>query len=117
MEKENALKALAALGQETRLEVFRLLVKAGTEGLAAGAVSEALHVRPNTLSTHLSVLSRAGLVRAHRDGRSIHYRADLSVMGALTMYLLQDCCGGNPELCAPIVTILGENNCRGTDAC
>jgi DNA-binding transcriptional ArsR family regulator len=117
MEKKDALRALAALGQETRLDVFRLLVKAGKEGMAAGAISDALNVRPNTLSTHLSALSRSGLVQAERDGRSIHYRADLSVMGALTTYLLQDCCGGKPELCAPIMTILDDGDCRETGRC
>lgn len=117
MEKEDALRALAALGQETRLDVFRLLVKAGKEGIAAGAISDALGVRPNTLSTHLSALSRSGLVHAERDGRSIHYRADLSVMGALTTYLLQDCCGGNPELCAPIMSILNGRDRQETGRC
>lgn len=106
MEKEIALDALAALGQETRLDVFRLLVKAGQEGMTAGAVSDALDVRPNTLSTHLSVLSRSGLVHAERDGRSIIYRAELLVMQELVAYLLQDCCGGKPELCAPLFQTL-----------
>lgn len=105
MEKEDALNALAALGQETRLDVFRLLVKAGKEGMTAGAISEALEVRPNTLSTHLGALSRSGLVHAERDGRSICYTADLSTMQVLVTYLLQDCCGGNPELCAPIASM------------
>lgn len=100
MEKIAALDALAALGQETRLDVFRLLVAAGQDGMTAGAVSDALEVRPNTLSTHLSVLSRSGLVQSERDGRSIIYRADIAVMQQLVTYLLQDCCGGNPELCS-----------------
>ena len=106
MEKEAALDCLAALGQETRLDVFRLLVKAGGEGLTAGAISEALDVRPNTLSPHLGVLSRSGLVTACRDGRSIIYSADLSAMQKLVTYLLQDCCGGRPELCAPLAGLL-----------
>lgn len=106
MKKELALDALAALGQETRLDVFRLLVKAGKEGMPAGAISDALDVRPNTLSTHLGVLSRSGLVQAERDGRSILYRADLAAMGDLVTYLLQDCCGGQPELCAPFLSCL-----------
>ncbi len=106
MKKELALDALAALGQETRLDVFRLLVKAGKEGMPAGAISDALDVRPNTLSTHLGVLSRSGLVNAERDGRSILYRADLAAMGDLVTYLLQDCCGGQPELCAPVLSCL-----------
>ena len=114
MEKEDALNALAALGQETRLDVFRLLVKAGKEGMTAGAVSDALGVRPNTLSTHLGALSRSGLVHAERDGRSICYRANLETMQGLVTYLLQDCCGGNPELCAPIASLVtGGGSSRG----
>ncbi|WP_305986930.1 helix-turn-helix transcriptional regulator [Roseibium sp. MMSF_3544] len=105
MEKEDALHALAALGQETRLDVFRLLVKAGKEGMTAGAIADALNVRPNTLSTHLAALSRSGLAKAERDGRSIHYSADLTTMQYLVTYLLQDCCGGNPDLCAPIANL------------
>jgi ArsR family transcriptional regulator, arsenate/arsenite/antimonite-responsive transcriptional repressor len=106
MEKETALTAFAALGQETRLDVFRLLVKAGQEGMAAGAVSDALDVRANTLSTHLSVLSRSGLVRARREGRSIVYQADLTAVQNLVAYLLNDCCGGKPELCLPLAGLL-----------
>lgn len=117
MEKEDALNALAALGQETRLDVFRLLVKAGKEGLAAGAISDALNVRPNTLSTHLGALSRSGLVHAERDGRSIHYRADLDTMQVLVTYLLQDCCGGNPELCLPIADLVAGGTCGGKNSC
>ncbi|TYC52093.1 helix-turn-helix transcriptional regulator [Rhodobacterales bacterium] len=116
MEKQNALNALAALGQETRLDVFRLLVKAGQEGLPAGAISDALDVRPNTLSTHLGALSRSGLVHAERDGRSIHYRADLETMQALVTYLLQDCCGGNPDLCAPIASLAAASCGQGGSA-
>jgi DNA-binding transcriptional ArsR family regulator len=117
MEKEDALNALAALGQETRLDVFRLLVKAGPDGLSAGAVSDALDVRANTLSTHLSVLSRSGLVSAERDGRSICYRANLDTMQVLVTYLLQDCCGGNPELCAPFVKMASPSSGKGKKGC
>lgn len=106
MKKESALEALAALGQETRLDVFRLLVKAGKEGMTAGGISDALDVRPNTLSTHLGILSRSGLVHAERDGRSIIYSADLTAMRDLLAYLLQDCCGGNPDLCAPLLSTI-----------
>jgi len=116
MEKEDALNALAALGQETRLDVFRLLVKAGKEGMSAGAISDALNVRPNTLSTHLGALSRSALVRAERDGRSIHYSADLATMQHLVTYLLQDCCGGNPDLCAPIANLFTTVSCSDTKA-
>lgn len=111
MKKEVALDALAALGQETRLDVFRLLVKAGQEGMTAGTVSEHLDVRPNTLSTHLGVLSRSGLITAERDGRSIVYRAELESMQELVTYLLQDCCGGKPELCGPLI---GAISCGAT---
>ncbi len=106
MEKEVALDALSALGQETRLDVFRLLVKAGQEGMTAGAIAEELDVRSNTLSTHLGVLSRSGLVHASRDGRSIIYGADLGAMQELVRYLLQDCCGGNPDLCGPLIAAI-----------
>lgn len=116
MEKNKALDALAALGQETRLDVFRLLVKAGKEGMTAGAVADALEVRPNTLSTHLAALSRAGLVQAVRDGRSIHYSSDLTTMQFLVTYLLQDCCGGNPELCAPIADLFTSGSCSKAKA-
>ncbi|ASP34494.1 helix-turn-helix transcriptional regulator [Labrenzia sp. VG12] len=117
MEKDDALNALAALGQETRLDVFRLLVKAGKEGMSAGAISEALDVRPNTLSTHLGALSRSGLVHAERDGRSICYSASLETMQVLVTYLLQDCCGGNPELCAPIASMAAGTVCDTEETC
>jgi len=117
MEKEDALNALAALGQETRLDVFRLLVKAGKEGMTAGAISDALDVRPNTLSTHLGALARSGLVHAERDGRSICYSAKLTTMQALVTYLLQDCCGGNPELCAPIASMAAGEVCDSGETC
>ena len=99
MEKKDALEALAALGQETRLDVFRLLVRAGEAGMSAGTIAEALTVRPNTLSTHLGVLARSGLVKAERDGRTIVYRADLTTMQEMLLFLLQDCCNGSPEAC------------------
>ncbi|NVK34499.1 MAG: winged helix-turn-helix transcriptional regulator [Rhodobacteraceae bacterium] len=103
MKKTLALEALAALGQETRLEVFRLLVKAGKRGMTAGKISEDLGVRANTLSTHLSFLVRAGLLSSERDGRSIYFSANIETMNALVIYLLEDCCGGNPGLCAPFL--------------
>lgn len=109
MKKIAALEALAALGQETRLDVFRVLVRAGASGMTAGAISEALDVRPNTLSTHLGLLTRSGLINSTRDGRSIIYSADMSVMGELVTYLLEDCCNGNPDLCAPLGAL---SSCR-----
>ena len=94
-----ALAGLAALGQPTRLEVFRLLMRNAPAGLAAGAIAEAISSPQNTLSAHLGILARAGLVRGTRDGRSIVYRADVKSMRALVEFLVNDCCGGHPELC------------------
>ena len=103
MESENAILALAALAQPTRLEVFRLLVKHEPEGLAAGDVAKALAVPQNTMSSHLSILSRAGLVGAQRFGRSIVYRADLGHFRTVMLFMLRDCCDGRPEICAPLI--------------
>ena len=103
MEKKTALDALAALSQETRLDVFRLLVKAGADGMQAGAIAEALSVRQNTLSANLSILVAAGLLRNQREGRAIRYFADMDGMQALLGFLMQDCCGGKPELCQPLI--------------
>jgi ArsR family transcriptional regulator len=106
MESENAILALAALAQPTRLDVFRLLVKHGPEGLAAGDIARALAVPQNTMSSHLGVLSRAGLVSAQRFSRSIVYRADLTHLQAVMLFMLRDCCDGRPEICAPLVESL-----------
>ncbi len=103
MDKTTALDALAALAHETRLEVFRLLVKAGSEGLAAGTVGESLGVRQNTMSSHLAILHRAGLISKARDGRVIRYCAHYAQMRELLLYLLEDCCNGNAEICVPVI--------------
>lgn len=110
MDKKNALSALGALGQETRLDVFRLLVEAGADGIQAGVIAETLGVRQNTLSSNLSILLNAGLVRSAREGRAIRYFADMETMRALLSFLLEDCCGGRPELCQPA---LAELACEG----
>jgi ArsR family transcriptional regulator len=94
-----ALSALAALGQPTRLEIFRLLMRREPEGLPAGAIAEEIGCAHNTLSTHLAILARAGLVHGTRDGRSIIYRAGIDGMRALVSFLIADCCDGHPELC------------------
>jgi DNA-binding transcriptional ArsR family regulator len=99
----NAVAALGALSQETRLTVFRLLVGVGAAGLPAGEIARRLGVPHNTLSTHLAVLARAGLVLGTRDGRSVIYAADQAGIRALLGFLLEDCCGGRPELCAPLL--------------
>ncbi|MCT4334488.1 helix-turn-helix domain-containing protein [Paracoccus sp. YLB-12] len=103
MDNFQTLAALSALAQDTRLDVFRLLVKAGPEGLAAGEIATALDVRPNTLSNNLNILSAAGLVRSAREGRSIRYFARMETMRALLAFLLEDCCGGRSELCQPVL--------------
>lgn len=103
METSQALDAFGALGQPTRLAVFRLLIQAGKAGMAAGDVSEALGVRQNTMSANLSILARAGLIRSEREGRSIRYFADMAGLRGLLAFLLEDCCGGNPALCQPVI--------------
>jgi ArsR family transcriptional regulator, arsenate/arsenite/antimonite-responsive transcriptional repressor len=106
MESEQAILALAALAQSTRLDVFRLLVKHEPEGLAAGDIAKALAVPQNTMSSHLAILSRAGLVTAQRFSRSIVYRADLKAFESVVLFMLRDCCDGRPEICAPVVESL-----------
>src|SRR3954447_9998224 len=101
MEKIDAVTALAALAQEHRLEAFRLLVRAGPEGLAAGDVATSLDVAPNTLTFHFDRLRMAGLVTVRREGRSMIYVARFETMNALLEYLTDNCCGGVPEKCMP----------------
>jgi DNA-binding transcriptional ArsR family regulator len=100
-----AIKRLSAIAQEARLDVFRLLVKAGPEGMAAGDVARTLGVAANTLSAQLLTLSNAGLVRARRDGRSIIYAINFEAMRDLLVFLTEDCCGGRAEMCAPLADI------------
>jgi DNA-binding transcriptional ArsR family regulator len=101
MEKSNAVAALAALAQDSRLEVFRLLVQAGPEGMPAGQVAEALDLAPNTLTFHFDRLRLAGLVTVRREGRSMIYAARYDAMNALLGFLTDNCCQGAPEKCAP----------------
>jgi ArsR family transcriptional regulator, arsenate/arsenite/antimonite-responsive transcriptional repressor len=101
MEKNNVVAALAALAQDNRLDVFRLLVQAGPEGMAAGAVATALDLAPNTLTFHFDRLRQAGLVTVRRDGRSMIYAARFDTMNELLGFLTKNCCGGAPEKCAP----------------
>ncbi|MCP1374541.1 ArsR/SmtB family transcription factor [Dyella lutea] len=106
MDESIALDTLAALAQSTRLAVFRLLVSHEPHGLPAGDVAAALDVPQNTLSAHLAVLARAGLVEGERQGRSIVYRARLDALRALMVYLARDCCSAHPELCQPLLAEL-----------
>jgi ArsR family transcriptional regulator len=103
MDKNASLTALAALGQETRLDIFRLLVRAGPGGVAAGEVASRLGAMQNTVSSHLKILTQAGLIRAERDGRTIRYVADMTGFRDLLAYLMEDCCNGAPELCRPVI--------------
>lgn len=104
MDKRIALEAMAALGQDTRLDAFRLLVQVGPGGLPAGEIGARLGVRQNTMSTNLAILAQAGLVRSAREGRSIRYFADMDGVKGLLGYLLEDCCGGQPDLCRPVLS-------------
>ena len=100
MHADAAINALGALAQEHRLALFRLLVQAGPDGMAAGAVAGALGVPNSSLSFHLAQLSRAGLIEQRRDGRSLIYSADYRAMDRLVGYLMENCCGGGD--CAPV---------------
>src|SRR5712672_4544497 len=102
MQKPGALSALAALAQDNRLDVFRLLVQAGPEGMPAGAVAGSLGLAPNTLTFHFDRLRSAGLVTVRRDGRSMIYAARFATMNALLAFLTENCCGGAPATCAPV---------------
>ena len=99
MEISKAVAALSAVAQESRLELFRLLVKIAPESLTAGALAEELQIPPATLSFHLKELARAGLVESVREGRSIHYSIDICGVNRLISFLTEDCCQGRPELC------------------
>jgi DNA-binding transcriptional ArsR family regulator len=117
MDTMTTLASLSALAHDGRLSVFRLLVKAGPNGLAAGAIARKLDTQPNTMSAQLLVLSNAGLIRARREGRSIIYAADFERMAELLQFLTRDCCGGRPEICGPLAATV--NSCcppRGTRA-
>jgi ArsR family transcriptional regulator, arsenate/arsenite/antimonite-responsive transcriptional repressor len=103
MKTELAIDALSALAQPTRLEVFQLLVRQEPHGLPAGEIARRLDVPHNTMSTHLAILSRAGLISGERHSRSLIYRIKLQAVRQLVLFLLRDCCNGQPELCAPLI--------------
>lgn len=106
MKTTEAVRALAALAQESRLEAFRLLVRAGTDGMPAGKIAEALDVAPATLSFHLKELVGAGLVTQRREGRSIIYSLHVEAMQSLLAFLVEDCCQGQPQLCEPAFALI-----------
>jgi DNA-binding transcriptional ArsR family regulator len=101
MEKLDAVAGLAALAQENRLDVFRLLVQAGPEGMPAGEIAETLGIAPNTLTFHFDRLRMAGLLSVRREGRSMIYAARYETMNALLGYLTENCCRGAPQKCGP----------------
>jgi len=112
MEINLAVTALSALAHEGRLTIFRELIQAGPEGLAAGEVARRVGIAPSTLSASLTLLAHAGLVTSRRDGRSIIYAAAYERMAALLGYLVKDCCNGRPEVCAPLAAITEQLACR-----
>ena len=117
MEINAAVDAFSALAQPTRLEVFRLLVRQEPDGLPAGEIARRLDVPHNTMSTHLAILSRAGLVTNVRHSRSLVYRVELQAVRQLAVYLLRDCCNGKPELCAPLIEVLSTCCSSEGDSC
>lgn len=114
MEIKTAVTALSALAHEGRLSVFRMLVQAGHDGIPAGEIARRLDVPPNTLSSNLTILSHAGLIDNRREGRSIIYAARYENMTALLEYLMADCCGGSPEICASLADVVLRCNVNAT---
>ena len=106
MDEDAAIEAFAALAQPSRMAIFRLLVRAGPAGLHVGEIGRRLGILPSTLSGHLAILRRAGLVRARRHRREIHYSASLEMVNALVGFLLADCCEGQVENCSEILSLL-----------
>jgi ArsR family transcriptional regulator len=115
MEASAAVESLSALAHPGRLAVFRLLVRAGAAGLSAGDVARQVGALPNTLSANLTILAHAGLVQSKREGRSIIYTADYERMSGLLAFLLEDCCNGAAEICAPLVDIANRAACCVTE--
>ncbi len=111
MEPSTVIKRLSALAQESRLAVFRLLIKAGREGVPAGDIARTLEITPNTLSAQLTILANADLVTSRRAGRSIIYAANYDGMSDLLLYLMEDCCQGRPEVCGPLAQIAARSAC------
>ena len=111
MESRHAVSALSALAHEGRLAIFRMLVQAGSDGIAAGEIARQLDVPPNTLSANLNILSHAELVESRREGRSIIYSARYERMSDLLEYLMEDCCGGNPDICRGLADAVSRSRC------
>lgn len=103
MESQLAIGVLSALAHVTRLDAFRVIIEHEPGGLAAGDIARSLGVPSNTMSTHLAILSRAGLISSERRSRNIIYRAEIDMVREIASFLVSDCCGGRPELCEPLV--------------
>ncbi|MFG1462529.1 metalloregulator ArsR/SmtB family transcription factor [Xanthobacter sp. DSM 24535] len=112
MDEHQALSAFSALSQETRLRIVRLLVTAGPEGMAAGAIAAAVEASTSNLSFHLKELEHAGLIRSRRQSRSIIYNASYGALSGLVDFLMRDCCQGHPEVCTPAVAALAACGCN-----
>jgi DNA-binding transcriptional ArsR family regulator len=108
MEQESAIEAFAALAQLSRMTIFRMLVREAPRGLPVGEISRKLNIVPSTLSGHLAVLKRAGLLKSTRHQREIHYAADIDAMGDLVRFMLENCCDGQVENCGEIVSLLKQ---------
>lgn len=106
MEPRQAIDGLAALAQQTRLDTFRLLVRHEPDGMSAGEIARQLGVLQNTLSTHLSILARSGFLTSERRSRLVVYRADISALRELMLFMVKDCCASSSELCGPLVAEL-----------
>ena len=117
MESITAIEAFTALAQPTRLAAFRLLVQQEPAGLPAGEIARHLDVPHNTLSTHLAILARSGLVSVERHSRSMIYRAELKAMRQLVLFMLKDCCNGRPELCAPLIKDIARSSSNAGACC
>jgi ArsR family transcriptional regulator, arsenate/arsenite/antimonite-responsive transcriptional repressor len=115
MDEIETIAAFAALAQTTRLETFRLLAAREPGGVAAGELARLMAVPQNTMSAHLSILARAGLASGERHGRSIVYRANLARLGELVSFLLKDCCGGRPDLCAPLIAEISPCRAKASE--
>ncbi len=103
MDIKEAVDALGALAQESRLKVFRLLIQAGTSGMAAGEIAKAVGIPKNTMSSHLAILARANLIQARKEGRSIIYAAHFEGTRSLLSFFVEDCCQGDPSICGPLI--------------
>lgn len=111
MDESTAIETLSALAHETRLAAFRLLLKAAPGELPAGDIAARLGIVQNTMSSHLAILVRTGLISGRRDGRNMFYRAEPTAMRTLLAWLMDDCCQGNSEICAPLLDLVSCNSC------